>query len=130
MFRIQALRGEGDLTLTAIAGTAECARAVGVTFTVWVPKSYDVKIKTESGDIDIPKMKGRFSAHTSDGKISVDCDTSDLDVEVEDHTGEGSVAEPADAGEPDQPVEPEAGGDDGKPAAPPTPSRGNDRLER
>lgn len=85
MFRVQALREGSDLQFTAHARTEECARNVDVTFTVWVPKSYDLEIKTRSGDIEIPKMDGRFSAHTAEGKISVDCDTENLDIEVEDN---------------------------------------------
>jgi len=89
MFRVQAMRGGKDLTFTARARTKECARSVGVTFTIWVPSTYRVDIRTENGDIEIPRMAGRFTAHTSEGKISVNCDTDDLDIEVEDHSAAG-----------------------------------------
>jgi hypothetical protein len=81
------MHGGSDLQFTGRARTAECAREVGVTFTVWVPKSYNLDITTESGDIEIPRMDGRFTAHTSDGKIDVDCDPENVDIEVEDNTG-------------------------------------------
>lgn len=83
MFRVQALRGGADLKFTARARTAEAAENVGVTFTIWVPRSYNVDIKTKSGNIELPELGGRFSAHTSDGRISVDCDPEDVDIEVD-----------------------------------------------
>lgn len=86
MFHIQALHGEQGLQFTALARTDECKNSMGVTFNVWIPKTYDLDVKTDSGNIDIPEMGGRFTAHTSDGKISVDCDTESLDIEVEDRT--------------------------------------------
>lgn len=93
MFRIQAMHGGADLKFTARARTNEAARSMGVTFTIWVPRSYNVDIKTKSGDIEIPELEGRFTAHTSDGKIYVDCDPEALDIEVEDRSGDGGDRE-------------------------------------
>ena len=86
MFRIQAMRGGADLKFTARARTDEAAANMGVTFTIWVPRSYNLDIKTRSGDIEIPELEGRFTAHTSDGKIFVDCDPEAVDIEVEDRS--------------------------------------------
>lgn len=87
-----------DLHLVAKAQTQECKETVGVTFTVWVPKSYNVDIKTETGSIDIGRLKGKFSAHTNDGKITLDYDPDDgLDIEVEDRTAEESDVDSATA---------------------------------
>jgi len=88
MFRIQAMRGGADLKFTARARTSEAAENIGVTFTIWVPRSYNIDIKTKSGDIEIPELEGRFTAHTSDGRIVVDCDPEAVDIEVEDRTAE------------------------------------------
>lgn len=142
MFRVQALHGGGDLQFTGRARTGECARSVGVTFTVWVPKSYDLDIKTESGDIAIPRMEGRFKAYTSDGKISVDCDTENLDIEVEDTTesddADSAEASPdGEAGEPsngDDPSGTEDAGENSGSEGEPGPSRdgtgqGGDQID-
>ena len=131
MFRVQALHGGSDLQFTGRARTGECARSVDVTFTVWVPKSYDLDIKTESGDIAIPRMEGRFSAHTSDGRISVDCDTENLDIEVEDTTesydADSAEASPdGEAGDPssaDDPSGTEDAGENSGSENEPAPSR-------
>ena len=96
MFRIQARRGGADLKFTARARTSEAAENMGVTFTIWVPRSYNLDIKTKSGDIEIPELEGRFSAHTSDGRIVVDCDPEEVDIEVEDRTGDGRQEDPID----------------------------------
>jgi hypothetical protein len=78
-----------DLHLVAKAQTKECKETVGVTFTVWVPRSYNVDIKTEAGSIDIGRLNGKFSAHTNDGKITLDYNPDDgLDIEVEDRTAD------------------------------------------
>jgi len=96
MFRIQAQRGGADLRFTARARTTEAAENMGVTFTIWVPRSYNLDIKTKSGDIEIPELEGRFTAHTSDGKIVVDCDPEAVDIEVENRTGDDAQEDPAD----------------------------------
>ena len=83
-FRVQARHGGGNLALRARARTAECAGSVGVDFTIWVPKSYSLDIKTDNGDIELPGVDGKFSARTGDGAIRVDCPPEDLEVEVED----------------------------------------------
>jgi hypothetical protein len=59
---------------------------VGVTFSLWVPRSYNVDIKTRRGSIDIGKLNGSFNAYTSDGKITFECDPEAVDIEVEDKT--------------------------------------------
>jgi hypothetical protein len=91
MFLIHARPGGGDVALRARAANNECARAVDVTFTLWVPKDCSVDVSTKSGDIDIPDMSGRFSARTAAGKISVECDTEGMDIEVEDRTDAGAA---------------------------------------
>lgn len=88
MFRIRALQGGNDVTLSGRAHTRECAETLGVTFTIWIPRSYDLDIKTASGNIDIAETGGKYTVHTGDGKITVDVDTDDLDIEVEDRTGD------------------------------------------
>lgn len=93
-FRVRALHGGKNLKLKALAKTPECASSVGVEFSIWVPKSYNLDIKTSSGSISLPDVDGTFSAHTGDGRISVDCSTDDLDVEVEDRTGTDAPAPP------------------------------------
>jgi hypothetical protein len=98
MFRIQARRGGADLEFTARARTSEAAENMGVTFTIWVPRSYNLDIKTKSGDIEIPELEGRFTAHTSDGKIVVDCEPEAVDIEVEDRTGGETQEDPVEAG--------------------------------
>ena len=88
-FLVQTKQVGKDLHLQAKAQTPECKEAVGVTFTVWVPRSYNVDIKTETGSIDIGRLNGKFSAHTNDGKITLGYDPDDgLDIKVEDHTAE------------------------------------------
>lgn len=89
MFCVRAQHGGRNLKLQALAKTKECAKAVGVEFTIWVPRSYNLDIKTAKGSINLPEVDGSFSAHTNDGKITVDCSTDDLDVDVEDHTSQG-----------------------------------------
>jgi len=84
MFRVRALHGGKDLKVLARAGSSECANAVGVKYTIWVPRSYNLDIKTESGSIELPELNGKFSAHTGEGTITVDCDTENLDIEVDD----------------------------------------------
>jgi len=91
-FSVRALHGGKNLKLKAAAKTQECADVVGVEFTIWVPKSYNLDITTSSGSISLPDVDGTFSARTGDGKISVDCSTDDLDVEVEDRTGDDATA--------------------------------------
>jgi hypothetical protein len=86
LFSVRALHGGKDLKLKARATTRECADAVGVEFTIWVPKSYNLDITTSNGSISLPDVDGAFSARTGEGSISVDCATDDLDVEVEDRT--------------------------------------------
>jgi len=112
MFRIQALRGGADLTFTARARTSEAAENMGVTFTIWVPRSYNLDIKTKSGDIEIPELEGRFTAHTSDGKIIVDCDPETVDIEVEDRSGSDTPEEPDDFQAPPEKTGNDVGGSD------------------
>jgi hypothetical protein len=112
-FLVQTRREGKDLHLMAKAQTKECKDAVGVTFNVWVPKSYNVDIKTENGSIDIGRLNGKFSAHTSDGKITLGYNPDDgLDIEVEDHTADeeevGSAA-PVEGGTPGSDSEEPAG---------------------
>jgi hypothetical protein len=90
LFRIQARPGGGDVALRARAANNECARAVDVKFTLWVPKRCRVDVSTKSGDIDLPELSGHFSAHTAAGKISVECRTDEMDIQVEDHTEAGA----------------------------------------
>jgi len=103
MFSVRAQHGGKNLKLQALAKTVECAKAVGVEFTIWVPKSYNLDIKTAKGSINLPEVDGTFSAHTNDGKITVDCSTDDLDVDVEDRTSQGP---PRGGGHGDGDVEP------------------------
>lgn len=85
-FSVRALHGGRDLTLEGLARTQDAVRAVGVEFSLWVPRSYNLAIKTRSGNVVIPEVDGKFSAHTDDGRIVVGCDTEDLDIEVEDRS--------------------------------------------
>jgi hypothetical protein len=90
-FLVQTRRAGKDLHLVGKAQTKECREAVGVTFTVWVPKSYNVAVKTGTGSIDIGRLNGKFSAHTKEGKITLGYDPDDgLDIEVEDRTADAS----------------------------------------
>jgi hypothetical protein len=81
-----------DLQLKASANTDDCKKSVGVTFTVWVPKNYNVDIDTGDGNVNIGKLNGSFSAKTGNGKISFECEPNGMDIEVEDHTT-GSTTE-------------------------------------
>jgi hypothetical protein len=65
---------------------------VGVTFTVWVPKNYNVDINTGEGNVDIGKLNGSFSAKTANGKISFECEPNGMDIEVE-HRTKASASE-------------------------------------
>lgn len=95
-FLVQTKQVGRDLHLQAKAQTAECKETVGVTFDVWVPRSYNVDIKTETGSIDIGRLNGKFSAHTNDGNITLGYDPDDgLDIRVEDHTAESSGGDKA-----------------------------------
>jgi hypothetical protein len=94
MFSVRARHGGRDLALKARARSKECAKAVGVEFTIWVPKSYNLNIKTKNGSIELPEVDGTFSAHTDDGTITLDCDTETLDIEVEDKSEATSADEP------------------------------------
>lgn len=97
MFSIRALHGGKNLKLEGRARTREAA-AVGVQYTIWVPKSYNLDIKTKSGSIELPEVDGKFSARTDDGTITLDCDTEALDIEVEDRSGGAEpVSEEVDA---------------------------------
>jgi hypothetical protein len=99
-FSVRALHGGRDLTLEGLARTQEAVRAVGVEFSLWVPRSYNLAIKTRSGNVVIPEVDGRFSVHTDAGRIVLDCDTEALDIEVEDRSepedAPGPVVPPAD----------------------------------
>ena len=86
MFRVQAHHGGKDLKVFASASSSECADAIGIKYTIWIPTSYNLDIKTKSGSIELPELNGKFSAHTGEGTITVDCDTDKLDIEVEDST--------------------------------------------
>ena len=86
LFSVRALHGGRNLTLTARAKSTKCAEVVGVEFAIWVPKSYNLDIKTKSGSIELPEVDGTFSAHTEDGTITLDCDAEALDIEVEDNS--------------------------------------------
>lgn len=99
MFRIQALHGGKDLSLTARARTQECAKSVGVTYTIWVPRSYNLDIKTDKGSINIGEVEGKLVAHTGEGSISLDVDPEKVDIEVQDRTRGGAQdGEPASPG--------------------------------
>lgn len=91
-FLVQARHKGSDLDLKAVANSESCKRTVGVTFEVWVPKDYNVDINTGSGNVDIGKIRGSFSAKTGNGKISFECDPEGLDIEVEDRSS-GSTRE-------------------------------------
>lgn len=83
-FSIRARHGGRDLALRAQAKSKECEDAVGVEFTIWVPKSYNLDIKTKNGSIALPEVAGSFSAHTDEGTITLDRDGEAIDIEVED----------------------------------------------
>ena len=85
---MQAKHQGGDLHLKAQANTEACKKSVGVTFTVWVPKNYNVAIDTGSGNVKIGKLNGTFSAKTGNGKISFECEPEGMDIEVEDRTND------------------------------------------
>jgi hypothetical protein len=85
-FLVQTRHRGRDLQLKAEANTEACKNSVGVVFTVWVPKNYNVDIKTGRGDVDIGKLNGSFSAKTAEGKITWECEPAGMDIEVEDHT--------------------------------------------
>lgn len=91
-FLVQARHKGSDLDLKAVANSEFCKKTVGVTFEVWVPKDYNVDINTGSGNVDIGKIRGSFSAKTGNGKISFECDPEGLDIEVEDRSS-GSTRE-------------------------------------
>jgi len=73
---------------------------VGVNFTVWVPKNYNVAINTGEGNVDIGKINGSFSAKTAKGKITFECEPTGMDIEVQDKTGQtdDTPTLPVDAG--------------------------------
>jgi DUF4097 and DUF4098 domain-containing protein YvlB len=92
-FLVQAKHKGKDLDLQAIANSETCKKSVGVTFEVWVPKDYNVAINTGSGNVDIGKINGSFTAKTGNGKISFECDPDGMDIEVEDKSkGTASVS--------------------------------------
>jgi hypothetical protein len=90
-FSVRALHGGRDLALEGLARTRSAARAMGVEFTLWVPKSYNLEIRTRSGSIALPKVDGKFSAHTDAGTIVLDCDTDEMEIEVEDRSAPPAV---------------------------------------
>jgi hypothetical protein len=108
LFSVRALHGGRNLSLKARAGSRECAEVVGVEFDIWVPKSYNLDIKTKSGSIALPEVDGRFSARTDDGKITLDCDADTVDIEVDGGSAASakgqSASRPGSSG-PDEPVE-------------------------
>jgi hypothetical protein len=83
-FLVQARHRGKTLDLQAVANSESCKKSVGVTFEVWVPKDYNVDINTGSGNVDIGKIGGSFSAKTGKGKISFECDPDGMNIEVED----------------------------------------------
>jgi hypothetical protein len=85
-FLVQARQKGGDLDLQGVANSESCKKKVGVTFEVWVPQDYNVDINTGSGNVDIGKINGTFSAKTGEGKISFQCDPKGMDIEVEDNS--------------------------------------------
>lgn len=91
-FLVQARHKGRDLDLQAIANSETCKNSVGVTFEVWVPKDYNVAIDTGSGNVDIGKINGSFTAKTGNGKISFECDPDGIDIEVEDKS-KGAASE-------------------------------------
>jgi len=93
-FLVQARHKGRDLDLQAVAGSESCRNTVGVTFEVWVPQDYNVDINTGSGNVDIGKISGSFSAKTGDGKISFECDPEGMDIEVEDKSSEKDGGSP------------------------------------
>lgn len=93
-FNVRARHGGRDLELEGRSSTPD--DAVDVEFTLWVPKSYNLDIRTRRGTITLPEVDGTFSARTDKGRIVLDCSTDDLDIEVEDRSGESASA----AGEP------------------------------
>ena len=93
LFRVQALHGGRDLTVTGRARSSECADRVGVSYTIWVPKSYNLDLETMKGDIEIVEVDGVFSVRTADGSVRMESTSDNLDVQVEDET-----AKPVDSG--------------------------------
>ena len=85
-FLVQARHKGKDLHLTARADSEACRKSVGVTFTVWVPKNYNVAINTGEGNVDIGKLNGSFSAKTAKGKITFECEPNGMDIEIQDNT--------------------------------------------
>ncbi len=85
-FLVQARHKGKDLHLTARAYSDACRSSVGVTFTVWVPKNYNVAIDTGEGNVDIGKINGSFSAKTAKGKITFECEPNGMDIEVQDNS--------------------------------------------
>lgn len=86
LFRVQARHGGPDLSVTGSASSIECADRVGVSYTIWVPKSYNLDVETQKGDIAIDEVNGVFSVRTADGTIRMDSTSENLDVEVQDAT--------------------------------------------
>lgn len=86
-FLVQTRHEGSNLKLKGVAGSPSCRNAVGVTFEIWVPSEYNVEINTGSGNVDIGKISGSFSAKTGKGKISFECDPEGMDIEVEDRSG-------------------------------------------
>ncbi len=84
-----ALRGKGD------------HKDVGITYTIWVPENYAVDVRTKEGSIDLASLSAKFSAHTENGKITIEGeDAESLDVQVDDdqadsipNTNSGSAQE-------------------------------------
>jgi hypothetical protein len=92
-FLVQARHKGRNLELTATAHTENCRNSVGVTFTVWVPRNYNVAINTGDGNVDIGKINGSFSAKTAKGKITFECEPNGMDIEIQDNTGQTDEAE-------------------------------------
>jgi len=86
LFRVQALHGGRDLTVTGRARSTECADRVGVSYTIWVPKTYNLDLETKKGNIDIVEVDGVFSVRTAEGTIRMESTSTNLDVEVEDES--------------------------------------------
>jgi hypothetical protein len=86
-FLVQARHQGKNLRLTGKADSENCRKSVGVTFTVWVPRNFNVAIDTGDGDVELGKLNGSFSARTARGRISFQCEPSGMDIEVENNTG-------------------------------------------
>jgi hypothetical protein len=98
-FLVQASQRGDDLNVNARAKTETSDKSVAVTFKVWVPQNCNVAVETGNGSIDIGKLKGKFSARTLEGKITLECDPdAGLDIEVEDRTGPASPVNPTGVG--------------------------------